>query len=163
MTGTNNVFGIHVGYVIGIEGNSFHQLALQSHINYYQGSIIKEVVCLLDCFFCFFKLPRFEPQGPRYPWGDSNRLSGLSFLSLCGDVSAIRDRLTVFLKWLCFSDVELSQVHPDQRTLRRFILSRICGSTIPGMAGTVLTGALGGGWSCRGGKQGPFAWPDPTE
>ena len=150
MTGTDNVFGIHVGYVIASEGNSFHQLALQSHINYYQyyqGSCLSfGLVFFCCCCCCFFKLPRFQPQGPRYPWGDSNLLSGLSFLSLCGDVSAIQDRLTVFLKWLCFSDVELSQVRPDQRTLRRFILSRICGSMIPGMAGTVLTEALGGGW-----------------
>lgn len=35
-----------------------------------------------------------------------------------------------------YGDVELSQVPPDQRTLRRFILSRTCGSTTPGMAGT---------------------------
>lgn len=33
-----------------------------------------------------------------------------------------------------YGDVELSQVPPDQRTLRRFILSRTCGSTTPGMA-----------------------------
>lgn len=50
----------------------------------------------------FFKLPRFQPQGPRYPWGDSNHLSDLSFLSLCGDVSAIRDQLTVFEMALFF-------------------------------------------------------------
>lgn len=42
-----------------------------------------------------------------------------------------------------FSDVGLSQDHPDQRTLRRFILSRTCGSMTPEMAGTVHAKAMG--------------------
>lgn len=41
------------------------------------------------------------------------------------------------LQLIYFSDVGHSQDHPDQRTLRRFILSRTCGNTIPETAGTV--------------------------
>ena len=34
---------------------------------------------------------------------------------------------------------------------------------IPGMAGTILTEALGGGWSRREEKGGSFAWPNLME
>lgn len=52
----------------------------------------------------FLKLPCFQPYCPHYPWGDSNRLSGLSFLSLCGDASAVQGttdcvfEMTVFFR-----------------------------------------------------------------
>lgn len=96
-------------------------------------------------YFFLFKLSHFQTYCLHCScWflkqGDSNHLSSLSFLPLCRLLSctAGNSALFFFPQPICFSDVGLSQDHPDQRTLRRSILSRTCGSTTPETAGTVL-------------------------
>lgn len=75
---------------------------------------------------------------------DLNHLSRLSFLLLCRLLGGTAGNWDLFfssppppLQLIYFSDAGHSQDHPDQRTLRRFILSRTWGSTIPETAGTV--------------------------
>ncbi|XP_025221020.1 CDK5 and ABL1 enzyme substrate 1 isoform X3 [Theropithecus gelada] len=75
------------------------------------------------------------------PWSSQARAAAPAPSSSCrGPDGASSPRDPPWRPWKILrrtplsGDVELSQVHPDQRILRRFILSRTCGNTIPGMA-----------------------------
>lgn len=106
------------------------------------------LISILNIFF-LFELSHFQTYCLYCScWflaqADLNHLSRLSFLLLCRLLGGTAGNWELFfssppppLQLIYFSDAGHSQDHPDQRTLRRFILSRTCGSTIPETAGTV--------------------------